>query len=95
VGAKRPNELGLLDMSGNVWEWCQDGYQNTYTGLAATDPAGPGKGEFRVLRGGGWNGEESHCRSTCRGRMDPSYTTSFLGFRVALAPALAPAGQAK
>jgi sulfatase modifying factor 1 len=87
VGEKRPNELGLLDMSGNVWEWCQDWYQNTYSGLAVTDPAGSDKGQFRVLRGGAWNGEESQCRPSCRGRMNPSCTASFLGFRVALAPA--------
>lgn len=86
VGRKQPNELGLYDMTGNVWEWVHDWYQNNYSGLAATDPSGPRTGSFRVYRGGSWNITASICRVAYRNRITPSNKFSLLGFRVSLAP---------
>ncbi len=86
VGKKAANELGLYDMSGNVWEWCQDWYQDSYKGLGSADPSGPATGSLRVLRGGGWFNAASGCRSALRFRGRPSSTGRDLGFRVVLAP---------
>ena len=83
VGTKNPNELGIYDMSGNVYEWCQDRY-GSYSNATQTNPTGPSRGEYRVYRGGGWNGYEFNCRVSRRDHYEPSNTTSTLGLRLAL-----------
>lgn len=87
VGTMAANELGIYDMSGNVWEWCLDDWHKDYKGAPADGSRwGDGSGEYRVNRGGGWSTGIKSCRSALRFACKPSYTDFFLGFRVALVP---------
>ncbi|MBM3288691.1 MAG: formylglycine-generating enzyme family protein [Candidatus Hydrogenedentes bacterium] len=83
VGLKLPDAWGLYDMSGNVWEWCEDWYHSSYTG-APTDGSAwvSPTGSNRVIRGGGW-GSYYGCRSAGRNYYGPSDTNSGIGFRLA------------
>ena len=83
VATKAPNELGIYDMSGNVWEWCQDLY-GSYSSGSQTNPQGPSSGSYRVCRGGGWYGNATNCRCANRSSRSPSNTGDNLGFRLAL-----------
>ena len=82
VGQKKPNELRLFDMSGNVREWVQDWYQRRLSG-SRKDPQGPQSGSLRVSRGGSWHYVGGFCRSTSRAGENPDSRSDRLGFRLA------------
>lgn len=75
VGEKAPNPWGLYDMIGNIWEWCNDYYQEDYyLQSPERDPRGPATGEHRVVRGGCWNSKPGDCRSAYRNYEMPAFT---------------------
>ncbi len=83
VKTKRPNELGIYDMSGNVWEWCSD-WKGSYSSSSQTNPTGAASGARRVLRGGSWYYNARGCRSSGRGDITPGYSDYDLGLRLVL-----------
>ena len=87
VGQKEPNAWGLYDMHGNIWEWCNDWYdENYYSSSPSTNPSGPAAGSRRVIRGGCWFSNAGFCRSASRSGDPPVPTYSDLGFRVVRRP---------
>jgi len=83
VGIKQPNELGIYDMSGNVWECCSDWY-GVYSDEAQTDPQGPAVGSKCVIRGGSYYLGAMYCRVACRSQWDSNTIALDMGFRLAL-----------
>ena len=83
VATKSPNELGIYDMSGNVWEWCQDWY-GSYSSIDQTNPLGPDSGSYRVFRGSSWDYGADHCRTVNRGSDSPLDAGYCIGLRLAL-----------
>ena len=82
VGMKKPNVLGLYDMSGNVWEWCSDWYHDEYFQVAnKINPLGPDYGTEKVVRGGSWFSNDGFCEVSRRYKLKPDYRDTNFGFR--------------
>ncbi len=89
VGSFPPNDFGLYDLHGNVYEWCGDGWHNNYQGAPANgevwQPEKNSRGDrFRILRGGGWGTETRQCRSATRSKFSPHNRYSVIGLRLAM-----------
>jgi hypothetical protein len=83
VGTKLPNQLGIYDMSGNVYEWCNDWYDHAYYSISpASNPIGPVSSSYRVMRGGGWLNGASYSRVAYRLDYIPAYSDRSIGFRL-------------
>lgn len=86
VGTKQPNELGIFDMSGNLWELCWDLYSEGYPDMDTQDPSGPDTGLFRVMRGGSFSTSANSCTVAGRFYAAPNLSADSHGFRVVRRP---------
>lgn len=83
VGRKAPNELGIYDMTGNIFEWCSDWYSPTWYQISPKEnPVGPAAGMHKVIRGGSWFFDNAGLRTCDRASANPGYRYGYIGFRL-------------